>query len=247
MVFFTRSGLNSLVLSALLLLVAPMVASAGEAFKAPYLVGGNHHIIIGIKLDKAAVRAALPEDLEPVKDATGGLNIYTSKGGGTIPPYTRAYVWVDLEGYDSVSATKGRWILWAATNPGAEKLRHIGYDTVSGDTSLQRMGNKVTGSTTVDGKEIIRVEIELSGEACQPAMGSLNYPSKLDLTGPLVVTQYAWSGSICGATPKSAEISIGADHPLANYKPKALLWAAMAEELSFSGSPQFPQKLAAGN
>jgi hypothetical protein len=224
-----------------------MVSSAGEDSKAPYVVGGNQHIIIGIALDEAAVRAALPEGLEPAANVTGGLNVYTSQGGDGVAPYTRSYVWADVEGYDSISGSKGRWMLWATADSGVEKMRHVGYDTVSGDTKLRRQGNKVTGSTTVDGKEIMKVEIELTGEACQPAVGTLNYPSKQDLTGPLVVTQYAWSGSICGASPVSVDISVGADHPLAKYKPTALAWAAMADGLSFSVSPQFLQKMAAGN
>jgi hypothetical protein len=243
----TRPGFKRFILSAILIVLAPMVASAGEAFKAPYLVGGNEHIVIGITLDEAAVRAALPEGLEPAADITGGLNIYTSQGGDGVAPYTRSYVWVDLEGYDSVSGSKGRFILWAASNPGAEKLQHRGYDAISGDTKLERAGNTVTGSTSVDGNEVMKVEIELTGEACSPAAGSLNYPSDLDGTSPRVISQFFWSGSVCGATPVSVEMSVGPDHALAKYKPTAVSWGVLAEDLSFSGSPPFPQKMADGN
>ena len=103
----------------------------------------------------------------------------------------------------------------------------------------------MSGSTTVDGAEVMNVQIELTGEACSPAVGTLNYPSKLDLTGALVVTQFAWSGSMCGASPISANISVADDHPLSKYKPTALTWAVLAEDLGFSVSPQFPQ-VAAG-
>jgi hypothetical protein len=126
-------------------------------------------------------------------------------------------------------------------------LRHRGYDAVSGDTKLEQAGKTVTGSTTVDGNEVRKVEIELTGEACHAAVGSLNYPSKPDHTGPMVVTQFFWSGSIYAASPVSVDISVGPDHARANYKPAAVLWAVQAENLSFSGSPPFPQKLAAGN
>jgi len=223
------------------------VSQAGEAFKAPYLVGGNEHIVMGITLDEAAVRAALPDGLEPAEGFTGGLNVYTSQGGDGVAPYTRSYVWVDLEGYDSVSGSKGRYILWAASNPGSEKLQYRGYDSVKGDTKLERNGNTVIGSTSVDGREVMKVEIELTGETCNPAVGSLNYPSNLDGTGPRVISQFFWSGSVCGATPVYVDFVAGSDHGLAKYKPTAVSWAVLAEDLSFSGSPPFPQKTAAGN
>jgi len=245
MTSLTQPGSSLLAILTVLVASIPWVSSASEAPKPPYVVGGNQHIIIGITLDEAAVRAALPEGLEPVADLTGGLNVYTSQGGHVAEPYTRSYVWADVEGYDSVSGSKGRWILWAATNPGADKLRHIGYDTVPGDTKLDRTEKTVSGSTTVDGAEVMNVQIELTGEACSPAVGTLNYPSKLDLTGALVVTQFAWSGSMCGASPISANISVADDHPLSKYKPTALTWAVLAEDLGFSVSPQFPQ-VAAG-
>jgi len=247
MIVPARLGIQGLILSAVLIVLAPIVSSAGEAFKAPYLVGGNQHIVMGITLDEAAVRAALPDGLEPTADLTGGLNIYTSQGGDGVAPFTRSYVWVDLEGHDSVSGSKGRYILWGASNPGAGNLQHLGYDAVKGDTTLEQAGNTVTGSTTVDGKEVMKVEIELTGEACSPAVGSLNYPGDLDGTGPMAVTQFFWSGSICAASPVSVDISVGPDHALANYKPAAVSWAIMAEDLSFSGSPPFPQKMADGN
>ncbi len=118
MIVPARPSLSCLILSAILFALAPMVSSAGEDFKAPYLVGGNQHIIVGITLDETAVRAALPEGLEPVADLTGGLNVYTSQGGDGVAPYTRSYVWVDLEGYDSISGSRGRFILWGASTPG---------------------------------------------------------------------------------------------------------------------------------
>ena len=136
MTSLTQPGSSLLAILTVLVASIPWVSSASEAPKPPYVVGGNQHIIIGITLDEAAVRAALPEGLEPVADLTGGLNLYTSQGGHVAEPYTRSYVWADVEGYDSVSGSKGRWILWAATNPGADKLRHIGYGSVPGDTKL---------------------------------------------------------------------------------------------------------------
>ncbi len=74
--------------ASLFLAVAAPRADAAD----PYVVRGNEHIIIGITLDEAAVRAALPAGLEPTESISGGINVYTSGGGYATEPYTRAYV-----------------------------------------------------------------------------------------------------------------------------------------------------------
>jgi len=242
--FSVHACLKPIALGAVAVALAPSLLSAGETYKAPYVVSGNQHILVGITLDEAAVRAALPKGLKPTKSVSGGLNFYTSKGGDTVPAYTRGYVWADVEGYDSINGTKGRFILWVATNPGAGKLGKIGYDEVKGDTKLERNGKNVTGSTSVDGKEVMNVAIKLGDDPCGPALGTLNYPSMPSTAKSLVMTQYAFTGSICGAKAVSADISVGNDHPLAKFKPTAMIWAAFAEDLSFSGSPQIPIKMA---
>ncbi len=97
-------------------------AIADASFSKPYVVRGNTHMLVGITLDEAAVRAALPEGLEPAEGISGGLNIYLSGGGYDHPAYSRAYVWVDLAGFDSASGAKGRYVLWGVTGPGQRAL-----------------------------------------------------------------------------------------------------------------------------
>ena len=97
----------SALLSALLFSCVVGLPLAAAADDSAYVVRGNTHIIIGVSLDEAAVRAALPAGMEPTEGITGGYNIYRSDGGYNTPAYTRAYVWADVEGYDSASGTKG--------------------------------------------------------------------------------------------------------------------------------------------
>ena len=77
-----------------------------------------------------------------------------------------------------------------------------------------------------------------------PLAGSVNYPSKRASDGKMVITQYTAAGTACGAEPVSAEFMIDAGHPLAKFKPTKLIWAAFVPDLSFSGSPLIPIKLA---
>ena len=229
---------GALALAVPLLAGAPTIAADG-----PYVVRGNQHIIIGITLDEAAVRAALPEGLEPAEGVTGGLNFYKSDGGEGVAAYQRTYVWVDVANFDSRTGAKGRYILWAADSTHRDKLAKGGYDVVVGDTALAEDGNTVSATTTIDGGEVMKVAVELTDAGCGPGMGTIDYPSQPAGGTDFVMTQYTFAGQLCGAKPVSVDISAPADHPLNRFKPASVVWAAVARELSFSASPLLPIKL----
>jgi len=239
--FHGKLKLYAMSAAASTVMLSPIAALAGDG---PYVVSGNQHIMVGITLDEAAVRAALPKGLEPAEGITGGLNVYNSKGGEGVEAYGRSYVWVDLKGHDSVNGAKGRYILWAATSTGPGKLKAAGNPEVKGDTTMNKDGSDVTSVTTVNGKQIMKTAIKLGdGPKCGPAAGSVNYPSLPSASEGMVMTQYTFAASICGATPVSAEIMVDGDHPLAQFKPQKVTWAAFAPKLSFSGSPLIPVKM----
>src|SRR4249920_1991722 len=77
----------------------------------PYQMAGTNHVLIGVVWDEAAIRKALPSGITPVKEMTGGINIYQAERGYVIGQYQSAYFWVDIEGFDSPDGTKGRWML----------------------------------------------------------------------------------------------------------------------------------------
>jgi hypothetical protein len=221
------------------------ISNTAEAGETPYVVRGNQHILIGITLDEKAVRAALPKGLTPAKGMTGGINLYTSNGGEGVKAYGRSYVWVDLDGQDSVTGTKARYVLWAATSTGPGKLKKVGTPEVQGDTALGKSGRTVSGALMIKGNKIMTGAIELNEDGkCGPISGTMNYPSLPKAGGKIMMTQYAFSGTACGAKPKLADIAVGADHPLAKFKPTKLVWAAYVPDLSFSGSPLLTIKMA---
>jgi hypothetical protein len=228
--FVVLTGLTLLGIATL-----PIVVNADDTGHPPYIVRGNTHILIGVTLDEAAVRAALPMGMEPTEGITGGYNVYRSSGGYNTPAYTRAYVWADVEGYDSASGAKGRWVIWGVTGPGAELSQADGYDLHDGSAALVERGMTISGSAEQSGSKILHVEVELADGSCAPAAGTLNYPVTLPATGKLAMHQYPFTGDICGATPVSVELMVGDDHPLNKFKPTSLLWAAQARNLSFAG------------
>lgn len=224
---------------------ALLTAQAAWAGNEPYTVRGNEHIIVGITLDAAAVRAALPDGLEPAEGVTGGLNVYYSDGGEGIAAYQRTYVWVDLANYDSLTGNKGRYILWVSDGVHVQKLAGLGYDAVPGKTTLTQNGEAVTGTTTVEGKQVMEVSIKLAGGECGDIMGTMNYPSMPKDANGMMFTQYGFIGKGCGAKPLAVDIMAPEDHPLSKFRPTTLVWAAFARDLSFSASPLLPIKTAA--
>jgi hypothetical protein len=210
-------------------------AVAGDVGHGPYVVRGNTHMIIGVTLDEAAVRAALPEGLEPTEGITGGYNIYLSGGGYDHPAYSRAYVWVDLAGYDSPSGP-ARYVLWGVTGPGADVARAEGINLYDGGAEIAEDGASVVGTGLENDAPIIRAEIALNDEPCGAAAGILNYPVVLPDDGQKAMHQYPFAADICGASPVSLEVSVGAYHALNKFKPVAVIWAALARDLSFAGT-----------
>ena len=112
---------------------------------------------------------------------------------------------------------------------------------------MSRDGDKLTGTATVGGSEVISATIELTDAGCGPAAGVLHYPSRLDGSGPMVVTQYSWATSaICGAAPVSIDIPADDENVFARFAPTSMIWAAYGDGLSVGASPPF-QVAAAGN
>ena len=231
-------------LSVLAVGAAMLACASASAADGPYVVGGNEHILMGIVLDEARVRAILPKGMEPTEGMTGGLNIYTSNGGEGVAAYERSYIWVDLANFNSITGHGGRYIIWLSDSQHSVKMGKAGYDTEVGASSISKDGNRITGTTRLGGNQVLSMTIELSDAGCGDAVGTQNYPSLPKGAEGMVVTQYSFAGKICGASPVSVDISAPADHPLSVYKPVKTIWAAFAKDLSFSGSPLMPIKMA---
>src|ERR1700744_2692803 len=100
------------------LTIMPMSPRAADQISPPpYLVTGLNGVGINVVWDEAAVRKALPHGIEPGKEMTGGINIYSVERGNVIAPYSAAYFYVDVEGFDSPDGIKGRWMLAGAYGP----------------------------------------------------------------------------------------------------------------------------------
>jgi hypothetical protein len=197
----------------------------------PYLVTGNNHVIVGVAWDEAAVRRALPSWVTPVEGATGAINIYTAQSGYGLTPYQSAYFWVDVEGFDSASGVKGRWMMQGVYGPqektSAAFREFFGLPVRNGMARLEDTADGKRAIGTVNGQDFVTIEVRSTTE-CGPGPVTLNY------VGPKGLTQIPASGEVCKAEPVAAEVHARPGDPFAAFRPVKLLWAIEVKNGSFS-------------
>lgn len=217
------------------LAVAAALGATTVMANEPYVVRGNTHMLIGVKLNADAVREMIPEGLTPVEGMTGGLQMYESGGSDTVEGYKRSYVWVDLVDMNSVTGNPGRYILWVADSDKSQKMAKLGYDRADGEVALSEADGLMTGTLSVDGTQLVEASVK-PGD-CADGTGAINYPSQMKDVDGLSVTVYAFAGKFCGAELDSLDVTAPEDHPLSRLDPQPAGWAAVARELSFSATP----------
>ena len=213
-------------------LLAAGIASAGESAVAPpYLVAGTNHIIVGVVWEEAAIRKALPAWVTPVEGMTGAINIYQAERGYGLTPYQSAYFWVDVEGYDSASGVKGRWMLQGIYGPdektSAALKEYIGLPVRNGTSRIEQTAEGKTAVGTVNGQDFVTVSIKPSNE-CEAGAVTLNYLSQTGLT------EIPAAGTVCKAEPISATVHAAKGDPFSAFKVAKVIWAMEFREGAFS-------------
>lgn len=204
----------------------------------PYLVVGTHHVLIGVVWNEDAVRRVLPPWVRPVPGMTGLINIYQADGGYGITPYQSVYFSVDVEGFDSASGIKGRWILQGAYGPEevtSAALRTYLQLPVRNDTSrFERTAGAIRAIGSVEGRDVVVAEIKPSGKPCQPASIAVNYPSRKGLI------EIPVTGESCEAEPVSVDVVAPDGDDFAAFRPVKLLWASEFRNGAFSIARPLP-------
>ena len=197
----------------------------------PYLVAGTNHIIVGVVWDEAAVRRALPAWVTPTEGMTGAINIYQAERGYGLTPYQAAYFWVDVEGYDSPSGVKGRWMLQGVYGPdektSATLKQYIGLPVRNGTSRFEETSEGKAAIGTVNGQDFVTVVIKPSNE-CGPGAVTLNYPTVKGLV------EIPAAGTVCKAEPVSATVHAPKGDPFAAFTPLKVTWAIEFKDGAFS-------------
>lgn len=212
------------------------LAFAGAPAALPYLVLGANHIVIGVQWDEAAVRKALPPGIRPVPGMTGAINVYQAQGGYGVTPYQAVYFWVDVEGFDSPTGIKGRWMLQGAySSPAAEAfVAHYGFPVRKGSSRVESAVGIKRATGSVGGQDVVVLEIKPEVKPCEPFSTPLSY------VAPRGQFAIPFAGQACEAQIVSAKVIAPEGDPFAAFRPVKLLWASEYRDAAFALSRPIP-------
>jgi hypothetical protein len=204
------------------LAVSAVTSKAEEKIQPPpYEMSGGNFMILGVVWDEAAVRKALPPGIQPASGMTGGINIYSAERGYVIGPYSAAYLWVDIEGFDSPEGIKGRWMLAGVYGPqpktSAALKTYYGLPVRPGSSRFEPTADGKRAVATVDGHDVITAEIKAVPGPCEAAAISLNYETLSPETKQVGVTKIPFVGDSCKAEPVSVKITAPPGDPFSAY------------------------------
>jgi hypothetical protein len=225
-----------LLLAAVALTIAPSPLGAARVFAEekllppPYVVADTHHMLVAVVWDAAAVRKMLPPGVKPVKEMTGGINIYQANRGYFIAPYQAAYFWVDIEGLDSATGAKGRWMLQAVYGPEEKTARALrefyGAPTRIGGSRIEETPDGTMRAVGIlNGENFVTVEIQPMRNSWQSISFNLKYLGRVGKSKKLTVLEANGIGEFCPAEPISVKVAAPTGDPFAALQPKKVLWA----------------------
>lgn len=227
----------------LLLLAAATVAHAQMSRPAPpYLQTGGQFISVGVTFDEAALRKTLPPNVRPTPGFTGGINIYQVPAGYPLAPYSAAYLWADVEGYDAPGGAKGRWMLHGVYGPEPVPTairEHLGWPVRAGGSRSEATDRGTRRVALLGDREVLWVEIKTSSGPCQPIKGSVNYLSQAGPSRTLMINEIPYVGEACGAEAIAVKVQAPEGDTMNVFAPTAVLWVRELKGFTFSlGRPR---------
>ena len=213
------------------------VPQPARLMEPPYLVTGANLVMLGVVWDAEVVKRVLPAGLQPTPELSGGINIYQASGGYGVGPYQSAYFWVDVDGHDSSSGVKGRWMMEGVygpdPRPAATLVEYAGFPVRSGGSRFVDDGKIRQAIGSVAGHDFVSVKIKTSTD-CSPAASMLTYTTHKGLI------EIPFTGSMCKAEPVSVDVTARAGDPFAAFKPQKILWAAEVKDAIFTITRTLP-------
>jgi hypothetical protein len=203
----------------------------------PYQMAGGDHVQIGIVWDEA-VAANLPTGLRPAAGMTGGLSIYRTIQARVLRPYSSAYIWLDVEGFDTPEGFKGRWMLAGVYGPepvAAKALsRHCGLPVRNGTSRFELSPSRRKAIGTLNGRDVVTGEIIVGNDEFAPAEALLNYITRAPLGDGLLLVEVPFAAEARAAQPVSVIFDAPAGDAFAGHRIARLDWALEVRNDAFS-------------
>jgi hypothetical protein len=220
-VLFSKPLSMGAIAVAALALSAPTSKAEEKIQPPPYQMAGGNFVFVNVVWDEAAIRKALPPGIQPVSGMTGGINIYSVERGYVIGPYSAAYLYVDIEGFDSPEGVKGRWMLAGTYGPqpktSAALKAYYGLPVRPGSSRSDATADGKRAVATVDGHDVIIAEIKSLPEPCEAGAISVNYESLSPATKQVSVLKIPFVGDVCKAEPVSLKITAPPGDPFSAF------------------------------
>lgn len=219
------------------------IASAQDKPIAPlYLITGFDTITTGVTWDETAIKRVLPPGVTPVKDMTGGINIYHAADGYHLGPYSASYLWVDIEGFDAPDGTKGRWMLAGVYGPNeritSQFQQFLGLPIRNGSARHDAIDGGLRAVGSHGDKEVVKVEAKIDSSKCKPGGGTVNFLTKTP-DGKMMLMQPVFWGEVCPGEIVSARMTAPDGDPFAQFPLKKVNWT-----IQFRGSVSVPTLVA---
>ena len=223
-------------------LAAPATAE-DKAPPPPYQQANAYTVTIAVQWDEA-VRDLLPAGLQPVDGMSGGINIYTAPDGYGLAPYTAAYTYVSVAGYDAPGGTQARYILGGFYGPdpkvAAAMRDNYGSNVQAGEARQMAAGDAWQGVGGADGKATLKVTVRPKGGDCPRIQGTLNYVGEPADAKAFSLLQIPFVGDFCAGDPVSVEIDAPGDDVLGKLKVVKMLGGGQLKNGHFSFSRPLP-------
>ncbi len=225
--------------------LSPVATSAAQdkAPPPPYQQANAYTVTIAVQWNDS-VRDMLPAGLQPVEGMTGGINIYTAPDGYGLAPYTAAYTYVSVTGYDAPGGTQARYILGGFYGPdpkvAAAMRDNYGSNVQAGESSQMAAGETWQGIGGADGKTALKVTVKPKGGDCPSIQGTLNYVGQPADAKDFSLLQIPFVGDFCAGDPVSVEIDAPGDNVLGKLKVVKMLGGGQLKNGHFSFSRPLP-------
>lgn len=225
-----------------------MVQADEDNLPAPQLVTNAWMFIIGYEADPEALKAFLPEGLEPHPNNRVVLNMYTVPDGtetSGFGAYTLTYVTVEVKGHDSYTmgapaGYPGRYFsFYFNSSPIMRKFTEAaGIPAEEGFTTTTVKDGKLTATLEVGGKPFIVSTADVGSDFTGVVGGHLNYFGLVENDEIKQVVKYPipWIGYPVSTENTTVSFKMDKNHPLYKLKPKKIDWAVWIK-----GSFVYPQ------
>jgi len=243
-----RSGVRLLLLVTALMFGALISSSpasrAGEmeTLPGPQLVTNAWMFIAGFKADPEALKALLPEGLEPHPDNRVVINMYTVPNGqetSGFGAYTLTYLTVEVADNDSYTMGQptgypGRYFIYYFNDSPLMRdfTSKIGIPAQPGHTNISTdTDGNFKAVLSVDGTPLIEATAKVGNVKSGVVGGHLNYFGLLQKQkGEYTLNQVVkypipWIGSPVSTENAAINFVAPADHPLQDIAPQQVDWA----------------------